>query len=307
MEGWLEPALRFVHYALLLGLFGWTAFRLVGLRSLDGLENVWSARALPAAAIAAPLVSASLMLVAIAAMMGQPLSALHWPTVEAMIVDTDMGTAFIARVALLIIGLSALLLRHRIGIASPIAAACFAGALLTLSWSGHAAATEGAIGTFHRLNNGLHLAAAGLWFGAIGWFVVLTGKVHRHADAVPTASLLSTMHRFAPFGVALVGTVAVTGLINAEMIFGLENSVTVLTVGYGMLLAAKIVLVGAMLAFGARNAQIGRRSLRAGDDAPTGDNAALGLVRRSLAGECALAFVVIGLVAVVGMLSPTTM
>ena len=35
MGDWLEPGLRFLHYALLLGLFGWTAFRLIGLRALD--------------------------------------------------------------------------------------------------------------------------------------------------------------------------------------------------------------------------------------------------------------------------------
>jgi copper resistance protein D len=33
MNEWLQPALRFFHYLLLLGLFGWTAFRVVGLRA----------------------------------------------------------------------------------------------------------------------------------------------------------------------------------------------------------------------------------------------------------------------------------
>lgn len=35
MENTVEPILRFAHYALLLGMFGWSAFRLLGLKSLD--------------------------------------------------------------------------------------------------------------------------------------------------------------------------------------------------------------------------------------------------------------------------------
>lgn len=41
-------------------------------------------------------------------------------------------------------------------------------------------------------------------------------------------SLLTVMHRFAPLGVALVAVVSITGLINAQLIFGLENSATTL-------------------------------------------------------------------------------
>lgn len=304
MGGIVEPALRFLHYAALLGLFGWTAFHLIGLRGPGKVPYNSGGNALIVAAITAPLVSTALMLASIAAMMGVPTTALDWPMTEAMIVGTDMGKAFLVRAALLIAGLCAVLVRRRTMTALPIAAACFAGALMTLGWSGHAAATEGAFGIFHRLNNGVHLLAAGLWLGAIGWFLVSTVTVHRQRNNIPPQSLLLMMHRFAPLGVALVVTVAITGLINSQLIFGLENSATVVTTPYGVLLAAKVILVGGMLAFGAHNARIARRNALAKGDGIADTAIKLSALRRSLAGEFALAISVTVLIAVLGMMSP---
>lgn len=62
-----------------------------------------------------------------------------------------------------------------------------------------------------------------------------------------------------------------------------------------------------MLAFGAHNAQIGRRHFLVHERDSVEHSVALTLLRKSLAGELMLAAGVIGLVAVLGMLSPMTM
>lgn len=307
MEDWLEPGLRFLHYALLLGLFGWTAFRVIGLRELNCQQWGNGFAVAMVGAVLAPLVSLVLMLTSIAAMMGQPLAALEGPMVEAMIFGTDLGWAFLFRAALLGGGLIALLLRNRLASALPIAALCYAAALITLAWSGHAAATEGGLGLFHRLNDGLHLLAAGLWLGAIGWFLHLVIKAHRRVDDAQARNLLGVMHRFAPLGVTLVSVVAITGLINAQLIFGIMNSAAVLTTDYGILLAGKLVLVYGMLAFGAHNARMGRRGASPNESQANDSSASLLALRRSLVGEFGLAVGVIGLVAVLGMMSPMVM
>ncbi len=302
-----EQGLRFAHYGALLCLFGWTAFRLLKLRHLEWVSQDEGRAALTLVAVSAPLLSVALMLVSIAAMMGAPITSLDWPMIEAMIIGTEMGMAFLMRLALLIAGLCALLASRAGRQGTLIAAMCFAGALLTLSWSGHAAATEAGLGLFHRMNNGVHLLATSLWLGAISWFLFLTLKAHRQPDLIPALPLLRVMHGFAPLGVGLVAAAALTGVINAQLIFGLENSVAVLTTPYGILLIAKVLLVGTMLAFGAHNASIGRREVfdqRRENAVPFN---ALSRLRRSLAGELLLAGGVIGLVAVLGTMSPMMM
>ncbi|MFN4020105.1 MAG: copper homeostasis membrane protein CopD [Erythrobacter sp.] len=307
MDSLAEQGLRLAHYGALLFLFGWTAFRLLKLRHLEWVSQNEGRAALTLVAVSAPLLSIALMLVSIAAMMGAPIASLDWPMIEAMIIGTEMGMAFLIRLALLIVGLCALMTSRAGRLTSLIAALCFASALLTLSWSGHAAATEGGLGLFHRLNNAVHLLATSLWLGAICWFLFLTLKAHRQRDLIPALPLLRVMHGFAPLGVGLVAAAALTGVINAQLIFRLENIVAVLTTPYGILLIAKVLLVGMMLTFGAHNAWIGRREVLDQRRETAEPNNALSRLRRSLAGELLLAGGAIGLVAVLGTMSPMMM
>lgn len=305
MEGVDESVLRFAQYALLLGLFGWSAFWLLGLRSVDWLRADRAPGFAVLAALAALVVSAALMLISVAAMMGVPVVDLDQPMVEAMIFGTDMGYAFIVRSGLLFAGLAAILALRNRREALVFAAGCYGSALVTLGWSGHAAATEGGLGLFHRLNNGIHLVSAGLWLGAIGWFLVLTFRCYKESDETQTHALLKAMHAFAYMGISLVALVAVTGTINSHLIFGLPNVAAILATPYGILLAIKLALVAAMIAFGAYHARVSRGASRSVGHVVASPAQPLAALRRTLLTEFLLGLLVIGLVAVFGSMSPT--
>lgn len=305
MDDWLYPLLRFAHYGLLLGLFGITAFRRIGLRETLASQSMRKDNgALAIAALAAPALTIALMLLAISAMMAQPVWQLEWTTIEAMVLSTSMGWSFLFRLGFLSAAACILTLFSRSTYGVSVAAFLFGLAITTLAWNGHAAATEGTLGTMHRLNDAAHLWAAGLWLGAIGWFVHLTRVASRRPDIIAPIALLCDMHRFAPLGVFLVFVVSVTGLVNAHLIFGLGNSADVLRTDYGWLLVAKISLVGLMLLFASRNAILGRRHSRTPQKQSDDVNPTVLKLRTSLAAEVTLALAVLGLVAVIGTMSP---
>lgn len=307
MEDVVEPVLRCAHYTLLLGLFGWSAFWLLGLRSIEWLRADRAPGFAVLAALTAPVVSAALMLMSIAAMMGVPVFDLDRPMVEAMIFGTDIGFPFIVRTGLLVAGLAAILALRSRRAALVFAAGCYGSALVTLGWSGHAAATEGGLGQIHRLNNGIHLVSAGLWLGAIGWFLVLTFRCYKDPDETQAHAVLKAMHAFAPMGISLVALVAVTGTFNSHLIFGLPNVAATLATPYGILLAIKSALVVAMIAFGAHHARVIRGASRSVGHLVASPAKPLATLWRTLLAEFLLGLLIIGLVAVFGSMSPTMM
>lgn len=301
---WLHPALRFAQYVVLLGLFGIVAFRVFRLRQVVPETSMTSFRAIAIAAMAAPVLSLAVMLVSVAAMMGQPIQDLELSTVQSMVLMTDMGRAFLARIVLLALGLAAVLFMRPITRWHILSAWCYGLALVTLAWSGHAAATGGALGLVHRLNDGLHLLAAGLWIGAISWFTILVLAARKNPDHVNPADVRNAMERFAPLGITLVVVVAITGALNAHLVFGLENSMEVLGKTYGWLLAAKVLAVALMVICAARNARLVRRSFIVQSGRRANADLALVAVRSSLAVELLLAIFVVMLVAFTGLASP---
>ena len=253
---------------------------------------------------AAMFVSVAVMIFGVAAMMGQPVWQLELATIEAVITGTSIGWAFVVRLVLLFMAAATLMMNSRPIYANAVAASLFGFALATLPWSGHAAGSEEVWGVVHKLGDTIHLLAAGLWLGAISWFLYLIVEVDRRPGEIIPDGVLADMHRFAPLGVILVGIVGVTGLANAQFIFGVENSLAVLKTGYGALLIGKVMLVGLMLIFAARNAHFARRHSKVVSP-QTGDTAHIvSQLRISLATEIALATAVIGLTAWIGTMSP---
>jgi len=183
-----------------------------------------------------------------------------------------------------------------IEIAATVLAAAFAG---TLAWSGHAAGGLGGEAFIHPAADVLHLIAAAAWVGALLPLIVLF--VAAGADDASLAIARTATARFSIVGIASVGTLLATGIINT---FYLAGSVpALLHTDYGRLLLIKIALFLAMVAIAAVNrlrltpALLQQASIAASRDA-------LRQLRRNAAIEVLAGAIVIAIVAALGTMPP---
>jgi putative copper resistance protein D len=171
-------------------------------------------------------------------------------------------------------------------------------ALGLVAAASHAAAVEPGTARVIAIDV-VHLLAAGVWVGglpALAWLLWLAGRA-RGADARPYAVLAAW--RFSRTALVLVVVIAVSGLGNAWVQVGSMGSL--LGTWHGHLLLMKLVIFAAMLTLAGWN----RRLLPAlaGEGATVG-RPAMRRLSRLVAGEAALAFVVLGLVAVMSVTPP---
>lgn len=287
-------------------LFGLPLF---GLYALRGTERIRSAvlpfRALSIGLSATALALSGLGFVAMtASMAGVTLGQVDRATLNAMLFETSMGTAWQVRVVALLAALltAALLGGARRGWWVGVVALASGGALDTLAWTGHGAASEGAMGDFHVAADLVHLLVAGAWVGALAALIALVSK-----RGETTEDYLRLTHRtlqgFSVVGTVIVALIVVSGLVNSWMLVGLNNIGSAFATLYGQLLLLKLVLFAAMLGLAAVNrfrlTPAFEQALAEGET-----KAALGSLRRSLAIEAALAVAILALVAWLGTLQP---
>jgi putative copper resistance protein D len=85
----------------------------------------------------------------------------------------------------------------------------------TLAWAGHGAASPGSAGHVHLAADVLHLGAAGAWLGGLIPLVLLL-RLLRHADGPGQAMIAwHVTRRFSNLGLVAVGTLLLSGMINA--------------------------------------------------------------------------------------------
>jgi putative copper resistance protein D len=180
--------------------------------------------------------------------------------------------------------------------AAAVLAAAFAGAL---AWSGHAAGGLGSEAVLHPTADVLHLIAAAAWVGALLPLIVLFAAAG--ADDASLAMARTATARFSILGIASVGTLLVTGIVNT---FYLAGSVpALLHTDYGRLLLIKIALFLAMVAIAAVNRfwltpqLVQQASIAASRDA-------LRKLRRNAAIEVLAGAIVIAIVAALGTMAP---
>ncbi|RKS28618.1 putative copper resistance protein D [Pseudomonas sp. WPR_5_2] len=290
--------LRFVLYTDLMLLFGVALF---GLYSLRGQERI-SGMVLPfrsllrGTILLGVLMSVAGMFLLASAMSGESNIAALYPHIEMMVLETDVGRAWLVRIIVLVVAAIAMMLNRRAPGASLLVATIAGGiALASLAWSGHGAMDEGA---WHFTADILHMLAGGAWLGALVAFAWMS-----QTDALQTENrirlLARAVTRFESVGAVIVVVIAVSGVVNYLYIAGPKLSLGT----YGILLFVKVALFAGMLVLAALNRfHLGptlERSLRDGQY-----RVAANALRRSVMVELAAAVLIVGLVAWLGTLSP---
>lgn len=302
MSDSVSVALRFALYVDLMLLFGVALF---GLYSLKGRERI-SGMVLPfrpmlaGTAVLGAVLSVASMVMMASAMSGESDFAKLRPHIEMMVLETDVGLAWVVRIIALIVAGLAVMPRAP-GFSLWIAALAGGIALASLAWNGHGAMDEGSRRYWHFTVDILHLLAAGAWIGALVAFALMA-KISALQTEERIGLLAHAVNRFEAIGAAIVVIITVTGIVNYLFIVGPKLDEVFLST-YGILLFIKVVLFAGMLVLAALNRfHLGpflERSLRDGQY-----TVAANALRRSVVVELAAAVLIVGLVAWLGTLSP---
>ncbi len=133
----------------------------------------------------------------------------------------------------------------------------------------------------------VHFGAATLWIGGLISLFVVVGRT-RSEDAAPI------VRRFSSTAVVAVAVVVATGVFQAFR--QLEELQDTFETTYGRVLVAKVVLVGIVVALGARSRSITRRRIEAADGASA--------LRKVVLAESAIAVAIVMLTAVLVNANP---
>lgn len=293
-------AIRFALYADVLVLFGLATF--LGL-SLDRgerrlLVDHAPRRTLLALASGAILISGLGLASVTAQMSGTPITAVDGPSIATVLSQTSFGAAWIVQSGALVLTLASVLAaRPNVSLV-----AIFSGvALATLAWGGHGVMQQDARGFVHLAADIVHLIAAAAWLGSLAGFLLLLAASAREPRLIPVTH--RALEGFSSIGTGLVGTIILTGLINAWFTVGLAHLGSLLASDYGVLLLAKLILVMMMLALASLNRfrftpALGK-ALEFGLPAD-----ALAALRFSILAEALLGAAVLAVVAWLGLLEP---
>lgn len=304
-DGWVTIALRFATYTDLMILFGVPLFAVQVLDPRD--HATWISQRYAKLVGVAAGVGIVLALLGLMTMGMQMSGASDYASVTnhvlgMILMRTDAGMAWAARIAALLVCLAvAATIRSRPAVLFSVTAAAGAIALATMAWAGHGAMDDGARGYVHLGSDVLHLIAAGAWVGALIAFVSMSFAPPAAGDH-SVDMLNRTAAGFGRMGTAIVAALLVSGVVNYVLIAGPSARPLVSTL-YGNLLAAKLVLFALMLALAGAN----RFFFSPGLEAAMGNGnhlRAIRILKRSLRTEASLGFLVLGLVAWLGVLSP---
>jgi putative copper resistance protein D len=284
---------RFLHDASVMALWGAFAllWALVPAGLAHGIGRRLSTPRMVTIFVAVATILAALPLEAAAIGNGWA-DALDPATVRSVLFETSVGAALMAQGAAAVLLAATLVLPPRLRAGGTAAAS---GMLLaTLALTGHAAMHEGFLGVVHRLNDAVHVLAAGAWLGAL---IPLLSLLRALGDRSRRRDAGIALRRFSAAGHGAVAVVMLTGVVNTLLVLG--RWPTDWSSPYQAMLAAKIALVASMttLAIFNRYVLVPRMAGSRGN--------AIRALRQATIAEILLGLVVVGLVSIFGLLEPS--
>ncbi len=305
MENLPVIIIRFALFADLMVLAGITAFSMYALSPQERISGVLPLKKPTVVLALTGLALSTLgMFALVASMAGSSIWTVDGEVFREIVGESAIGTAWIVRMAAMILAVLAAISIGRGQLAGHLALLASASiAIATLVWTGHAGATEGWVGTLHRLSDITHMLAASVWIGGIAAFGMLLFRpvTAQTADCLPVAH--RALEQFSRVGALAVGAIIVTGVINSLAVMGLSQIMLLGQATYGKLLIVKMLLFGAMLALAAFNRWKLTPAFGEGirDDSPA---KAVATLQRSLLAEGAAALAILSIVAWLGTLEP---
>lgn len=238
----------------------------------------------------------------VANMSGALADVLDHKTLSSVLLDTDFGRVWAARMLLMILllGVSRLFGTSILGrLTNPFVAFLAAIVLGSLAEVGHTQVDEGISTGIHGLADAVHLLASGAWLGGLlplSLFLTPGLKARVSNDDAVVA-----LSRFSGMGYVAVAALLASGLINSWFLVGSMPRLVDTT--YGQLLALKLGLFGLMLLLAVTN-RFWLVPAMARSTNSSASEASLLRLRRQIIGEQALGFAIVGIVSVLGTLAP---
>ena len=302
MDGGLIAA-RYLHYVTLALAFGALAYGYYDRRR----DEPSLARAMSWLAVISSvgvLFGAHAVLAAtVAGLGGGPESLADHELWAVVLVETDFGRIWIARLLLaVVLLLISLALARADNRPLRIVGTAMAGLLVaSVALTGHAASLEGNAGLLHRATDAAHILAAMTWLGALPPILMLLRAASTGGAAVGEAAL--RLHQFHSVGLAAVLVLVASGIANTWFLVGSLSDMV--ETNYGQVLLLKLALFGLMLTLAAVNrfqsAPRLRRSLTDG----TSREAAVTALRIQVRLELVIGLAVLATVSVLGTLGPS--
>jgi len=123
-----------------------------------------------------------------------------------------------------------------------------------LAWVGHGADDQGADGVFHLSADFIHLLAAGAWIGGLIPLGLLLSRAIADYERNGIEAAHRAVRRFSALGIAAVGALLATGVINTLYLVG--SIAALIGTSYGQLLLVKIALFVALVGLATFNREV---------------------------------------------------